>query len=83
MSSSTRAVSKQRDSIGFHGLVHVKHNVNVAERSANRRQLIVTLVAQASMEFSTNSAMAFSGFDCDRAMIVIAFQSLPMRSLPR
>ena len=25
------------------------------------------------MEFSTNSAMASSGFDCDRAMISIAF----------
>ena len=41
------------------------------------------IVARASMEFSTNSAMALSGFDCESAMIVIAFQSLPMRSLPR
>src|SRR5438552_7414811 len=33
--TDTRAVSKQRDSIRFNGLVHVKLNVNVAARSAN------------------------------------------------
>ena len=32
--------------------------------------------------FSTNSATAFSGLLCDSAMIVIAFQSSPMRSRP-
>src|SRR6266511_318285 len=36
----TRPVSKQRDSIRFSRFVHVKLNVNVAERSANRRQLM-------------------------------------------
>jgi hypothetical protein len=35
------------------------------------------------MEFSTSSATAFSGFDWERAMMVIAFQSLPIRSFPR
>jgi hypothetical protein len=35
------------------------------------------------MEFSTSSATAFSGLDWERAMMVIAFQSLPIRSLPR
>src|SRR6185503_15989040 len=44
---------------------------------------MVMVLARASMEFSTNSAMALRGFDCDSAMIVIAFQSLPMRNLPR
>jgi hypothetical protein len=34
------------------------------------------------MLFSTNSATAVSGFDCDKAMILIAFQSSPMGSLP-
>jgi hypothetical protein len=32
--------------------------------------------------FSTSSAIAFSGLLCDRAMIRIAFQSSPIRSLP-
>jgi hypothetical protein len=31
---------------------------------------------------ATNSAMAFSGFDCDSTMMVLAFQSLPNRSIP-
>src|SRR6185295_9143111 len=44
---------------------------------------MVIVLARASMEFSTNSAMALRGFDCDSAIIVIAFQSLPMRNLPR
>ena len=34
------------------------------------------------MLFSTNSAIAFSGLLCDSAMIRIAFQSSPIRSLP-
>src|ERR1700730_9766898 len=34
------------------------------------------------MLFSTSSAIAFSGLLCDRAMILIAFQSSPIRSLP-
>src|ERR1700693_6299813 len=34
------------------------------------------------MLFSTSSAIAFSGLLCDRAMIRIAFQSSPIRSLP-
>src|SRR5258705_1348792 len=38
--------------------------------------------ACASMEFSTNSAMALSGLLCERAMIRIAFQSSPIRNLP-
>jgi phosphoserine aminotransferase len=63
----------------------------IGEAEANLRSLlaipdayhVVFCQGGASMEFSTSSAMAFSGFDCDNAMIVIAFQSLPMRSLPR
>jgi hypothetical protein len=38
--------------------------------------------ACASIEFSTNSATALSGFDCDSAMVVMAFQWSPMQSLP-
>src|SRR6202048_4709720 len=34
------------------------------------------------MLFSTSSAIAFSGLLCDRAMILMAFQSSPIRSLP-
>jgi hypothetical protein len=34
------------------------------------------------MLFSTNSAMAFKGLDCDSAMIRMAFQSSPIRNLP-
>src|SRR5476651_2201158 len=34
------------------------------------------------MLFSTNSAMAFSGLLCDSAIMRIAFQSSPIRSLP-
>src|SRR5271163_527098 len=34
------------------------------------------------MQFSTSSAIAFNGLLCDRAMIRIAFQSSPIRSLP-
>src|ERR1700687_1320364 len=40
------------------------------------------VLACASMQFSTNSAMALSGLLCDRAMIRIAFQSSPIRNLP-
>src|ERR1700688_2424100 len=43
---------------------------------------MVMVLAWASMLFSTNSAMAFSGLLCESAMIRIAFQSSPMRSLP-
>src|SRR4030095_12673181 len=39
--------------------------------------------ALASMLFSTSSAIAFSGLLCDKAMMVIAFQSSPILSLPR
>jgi hypothetical protein len=35
------------------------------------------------MLFSTSSAIAFSGLLCDSAMMVIAFQSSPILSLPR
>ena len=38
--------------------------------------------ACASIEFSTNSAIAFNGLLCESAIIRIAFQSSPMRSLP-
>lgn len=44
--------------------------------------MMVTDRARASMLFSTNSAIAFRGLPCDRAMMVMAFQSSPMRSLP-
>src|SRR5947209_4602243 len=44
---------------------------------------MVTLHALASMLFSTSSAIALSGLLCDRAMMVIAFQSSPILSLPR
>ena len=47
------------------------------------RQAKAYEVARASMEFSTSSATAFSGLDWERAMMVIAFQSLPIRSLLR
>src|SRR6202521_5832016 len=40
------------------------------------------VLACASMQFSTNSAIALSGLLCERAMIRIAFQSSPIRSLP-
>ena len=40
------------------------------------------VLAWASMLFSTNSAMAFSGLLCESAMIRIAFQSSPIRNLP-
>src|SRR5215469_12375945 len=43
---------------------------------------MTTVLAWASMLFSTNSAMAFSGFVCESAMMRIAFQSSPIRSLP-
>src|SRR5438034_3202008 len=41
------------------------------------------VLACASTLFSTNSAIAFSGFPCESAMIRIAFQSSPILSLPR
>jgi hypothetical protein len=44
--------------------------------------VIVIFRACASMLFSTSSAIAFSGLLCDRAMILMAFQSSPIRSLP-
>src|SRR5208283_2019578 len=40
------------------------------------------VLACASMLFSTNSAIAFRGLLCERAMMRIAFQSSPIRSLP-
>ena len=42
----------------------------------------VTRLARASMLFSTNSATAFSGLLCERAIMRIAFQLSPMRNLP-
>jgi len=45
-------------------------------------RVIVTSVAWASMQFWTNSAIAFSGWLCESAMIRIAFQSSPILSLP-
>jgi hypothetical protein len=38
--------------------------------------------AWASILFSTNSATALSGLFCDKAMMVMAFQSSPIRSRP-
>src|SRR6516165_6709986 len=43
---------------------------------------MVTVLACASMLFSTNSAMALRGLACDSAMIRMAFQSSPILSLP-
>src|ERR1700722_11156010 len=43
---------------------------------------MVMVLARASMLFSTNSAMAFSGLLCESAMIRMAFQSSPIRNLP-
>src|SRR5690349_3439033 len=43
---------------------------------------MATVSACASIQFSTNSAIALSGLLCDRAMIRIAFQSSPIRNLP-
>jgi hypothetical protein len=40
------------------------------------------LFARASIEFSTNSAIAFKGLLCESAMIRMAFQSSPIRSFP-
>jgi hypothetical protein len=37
----------------------------------------------ASMLFSISSATAFMGLECESAMMVIAFQSSPILSLPR
>src|SRR6266568_2835643 len=45
-------------------------------------RVIVIFRAEASMLFSTNSATAFNGFCCERAMIVMAFQSSPIRNRP-
>jgi hypothetical protein len=39
--------------------------------------------ARSGIVFSTSSAIALSGLLCDRAMMVIAFQSSPILSLPR
>src|SRR5438552_13939374 len=44
---------------------------------------MVTEDAFASMLFSTSSAIAFNGLLCDKAMMVMAFQSSPILSLPR
>lgn len=46
-------------------------------------RVIVIVFAWASMLFSTNSAIAFSGLLCDRAMMRMAFQSSPIFSRPR
>src|SRR5215469_9896509 len=43
---------------------------------------MVIVLAWASMPFSTNSAIAFNGLLCERAMMRIAFQSSPILSLP-
>ena len=39
-------------------------------------------VARASILFSTNSAIAFKGLFCERAMMVMTFQLSPILSLP-
>jgi hypothetical protein len=44
---------------------------------------MVTARAFASMLFSTSSAIALSGLLWESAMMVIAFQSSPILSLPR
>src|SRR5579875_570861 len=44
---------------------------------------MVTVLACASIEFSTNSAIAFKGLLCESAMMRIAFQSSPIFSLPQ
>src|SRR5215472_10888781 len=41
------------------------------------------VLAFASILFSTSSAMALRGLLCDSAMMRIAFQSSPIRNLPR
>jgi len=51
-------------------------------RRRNIEQSAVFVLARASMLFSTNSAIAFSGLLCDSAMMRIAFQSSPILSLP-
>jgi hypothetical protein len=43
---------------------------------------MVMVFASASMQFSTNSAIALSGLLCDSEIMQIAFQSSPIRSLP-
>ena len=43
---------------------------------------MVILLAFASMEFSTNSAIALRGLLCESAMIRMAFQSSPILSFP-
>src|SRR6185437_1097757 len=47
-----------------------------------RPRVIVIVLACASIEFSTNLVIAFRGLLCDSAMMRIAFQSSPIRSLP-
>ena len=48
----------------------------------SRPRSMTTVLARASMLFSTNSAMAFRGLLWERAMMRMAFQSSPIRSLP-
>ena len=45
-------------------------------------RVMVMVFACASIEFSTNSAIAFKGLLCESAMMRIAFQSSPILSLP-
>jgi len=44
--------------------------------------MMVTFFAPASMEFSTNSAMALSGLFCESAMILMTFQWSPIFNVP-
>src|SRR5215831_2880947 len=48
----------------------------------SRLRVITTVLACASMLFSTNSAIAFRGLLWESAMMRIAFQSSPIRNLP-
>ena len=56
---------------------------NAATIVAYRQELLPVLARNRQIAFSTNSAIALRGFDCESAMMVIAFQSSPMRNLPR
>src|SRR5215469_4790717 len=48
----------------------------------SRLRVITTVLACASMLFSTNSAIAFRGLLWESAMMRMAFQSSPIRNLP-
>ena len=80
MCVATYLKSRQPVRIARHAIPIVLDGEIVAACSLPR--VMVMVFAWASIEFSTNSAIAFRGLLCESAMIRIAFQSSPMRSFP-